>query len=115
MTTQNRDYTEEEQQVFDYYVYEGKAREVGRGLSTWGYLKLREVGFPDDPEIFERYLIGQWDNEEEAVKARAERLNMDEDFIQKYWSQMNDMGHLIVLHLENGCVIIYSSYVNSRL
>lgn len=115
MTSQNCDYTEDVQEVFDYYIYGAKASEVGKGLSAWGYLKLLEVGFPDDPEIIKKYLVGQWDNKEEAVKACAEKLNKDEDFFKEFWPKIKEGGHLIFLHLEDGCVIIYSRYINSRL
>lgn len=108
MTSQNRDYSEQEPQAFDYLAYEGKASEVGRGLSARGYLKLREVGFPDDPEIIKKYFQGQFDNEEEAVKAWAEELDWPEHLLKVMWKGLKEVIPLRVEDVDGGGIIIYT-------
>lgn len=105
MTSQDDAYTEEEQQVFDYYLYGGKASEVGMGLSAWGYLQLLEDGFPDEGDFIELFLVGEWENECEAMKGFPS-LYKGTDFTKR-WREMQESENIVVRELENGRVVAY--------
>lgn len=107
MTSQGDSYTEEEQQVFDYFVYDGKASEVGSGLSAWGYLRLLEDGFPDDPDSIELFLVGEWENEYEAMKGFPTLHKGSETHFTKCWLEMQRSENIVVRELENGRVVVY--------
>jgi hypothetical protein len=109
MTTKNSPYTKVEQAVWDALLYSDKAREVGKNLTVDGYKKLREDGFPDNPELIKKHVYSEWNNEHEAIKAFAVSLGMSETFINGIWSEMKEDGKLRVGNLEDGRVVTYES------
>lgn len=96
------------QDTFIALAYAPKAAEVGKGLSLKGYLRLMEVGFPDEPEEIGRLLSGEFADVEEAMEEVVKVYGTKTPYIPQLWALMMKQGFTAILHLDNGRVLAFT-------
>lgn len=100
-------YDKEERDVIEALEYALKVGEVGKGLSVKGYLRLIEVGLPDDPREIGRRFHGEYANEAEAREAVLKQYGSLVDFHSDLWGMLLDEGFEALFELDDGRVLVF--------
>lgn len=82
-------------------------REVGKGLSVKGYIKLINAGFPDEPQEVKRLLSGEFANIAEAMEEAVKTYGTKAPYISEVWAALLKGGFMALLHLDDGRVLTF--------